>query len=263
MAMWQFGIDVDMRPLPSFSTKHSVPLLAAAKLTPETPISAFLNFSLRTFRPMPINWSTSFASASSPNCRLNSSAIWSWFLWSAGMIMCDGFSFASWTINSPISDSVLSIPWSSKWWFSSISSLAIDLPLMTFVALFCCAIWRKVSLASFASNAQCTLMPFRVQLCSSCSNSVGNCCGRAWRTRVASSWWCSHCAVLLMDSDRLLCKKSIAPRRFSLSSWSSKASTMRWSKSVMIGPHQTVVWQSWQYADAEMGAYVFGHIRSS
>ena len=39
-----FGIEVDMRPLPSLVTRTSVPVSATRKLVPVTPISATMNF---------------------------------------------------------------------------------------------------------------------------------------------------------------------------------------------------------------------------
>ena len=41
MAMCRSGRVVHIRPLPSFSTKHSVPVSATAKFTPEMPTSAW------------------------------------------------------------------------------------------------------------------------------------------------------------------------------------------------------------------------------
>jgi hypothetical protein len=58
IAMCTSGTVVHMRPLPSFSTRHRVPVSATAKLTPESPTSAVMNFSRRTARPMPISSST-------------------------------------------------------------------------------------------------------------------------------------------------------------------------------------------------------------
>ncbi len=58
MAMWTFGTVVHRRPLPSFSTRHSVPVSATAKLTPERPMSASENFRRSTVRPIWISSST-------------------------------------------------------------------------------------------------------------------------------------------------------------------------------------------------------------
>jgi hypothetical protein len=44
MAIWTGGAVVHIRPLPSFSTRHRVPVSATAKLTPERPMSAIEEF---------------------------------------------------------------------------------------------------------------------------------------------------------------------------------------------------------------------------
>jgi hypothetical protein len=52
MAMCIGGTLVDKRPLPSFSTSQSVPVSAAAKLTPEMPISASAKARRNARRPV-------------------------------------------------------------------------------------------------------------------------------------------------------------------------------------------------------------------
>ncbi|MNT52113.1 hypothetical protein D3C72_1891210 [compost metagenome] len=59
MAMCTSGTDVVSRPLPSFSTSHRVPVSAAAKFTPDRPISASTNAWRRARRPVWIRLSTS------------------------------------------------------------------------------------------------------------------------------------------------------------------------------------------------------------
>ena len=51
-AWLEAGTVVLMRPLPSFSTSNKVPVSATAKLTPETPTSASMNFFRRIRRPI-------------------------------------------------------------------------------------------------------------------------------------------------------------------------------------------------------------------
>jgi hypothetical protein len=53
------GTVVDSRPLPSFSTSHSVPVSAAAKFTPDRPMSASANARRSARRPVWISASTS------------------------------------------------------------------------------------------------------------------------------------------------------------------------------------------------------------
>ena len=81
---------------------------------------------------------------------------------------------ASCTMNSPMSDSMQSTPCSARAWFSSISSLAIDLPLITRRA-FACAMPSTIAFASAAVSAQCTCTPASVSFVSSRSSSAGNC----------------------------------------------------------------------------------------
>ena len=127
--------------------------------------------------------------------------------------MCDGFSSASWTMYSPMSDSIAPMPAASAAWFSSISSLTIDLPLIINFAECCWQMPRMIALASSGVSAQCTWMPLRVRLVSSCSNSSGSLPRLYWRIcspsvrRVSSSSWEGNWVI------RLLIRKSIAPRK--------------------------------------------------
>ncbi|MNN36255.1 hypothetical protein D3C81_1501440 [compost metagenome] len=59
MAICTSGTVVERRPLPSFSTSHRVPVSAAAKLTPDRPISAPTNACRSARRPVWISASTS------------------------------------------------------------------------------------------------------------------------------------------------------------------------------------------------------------
>ncbi|MNT13549.1 hypothetical protein D3C72_1485230 [compost metagenome] len=59
MAICTSGTVVESRPLPSFSTSHSVPVSAAAKFTPDRPMSASTNACRNARRPVWISVSTS------------------------------------------------------------------------------------------------------------------------------------------------------------------------------------------------------------
>src|SRR6266542_1556557 len=130
-AMWTGGTCVDIRPLPSFSTRHSVPVSATAKLTPEIPASASKNFLRRTRRAIAVSSSTSSVYFASRIFLPKSLAICCLFLWIAGMMMCDGVSPSSWMMYSPRSDSSDSMPRSSRKSFKCISSETIDFPFTT------------------------------------------------------------------------------------------------------------------------------------
>ncbi len=211
-AMCTGGTVVDMRPLPSFSTSSRVPVSATAKLTPETPISASKNFCRRVRRPIWMSWSTSLV-YSTPSLSVNREATWPAFLWMAGMMMCDGFSLSSWTMYSPMSDSRLSMPWPSRKWFISISSLTMDLPLITCLACRAWAICSTIWLASSTVSAQCTLTPLRVRLASSSSSSSGSLDRARARIWLPISRRRSRSSASLKEAARLVISESIAVRK--------------------------------------------------
>jgi hypothetical protein len=70
--------------------------------------------------------------------------------------MCEEVSCASWLISSARSVSIAVIPCASSAVLSSISSVAMDLTLITSRAPWPRAIAATVALASAASRAQCT-----------------------------------------------------------------------------------------------------------
>jgi hypothetical protein len=130
------------------------------------------------------------------------------------MMMCDGFSPASWTMYSPMSDSSAPMPAASAAWFSSISSLTIDLPLTISLAACFLQMPRMISLASSGVSAQWTWMPFgsdwlRVELEQLrqlgqvvLADALAQACA-GFPVPPASGNWAA----------RLLIRKSIAPRK--------------------------------------------------
>ncbi len=129
------------------------------------------------------------------------------------MMMCEGFSPASWTMYSPMSDSSAPMPAASAAWFSSISSLTIDLPLTISRAECFLQMPRMIALASSGVSAQWTLMPFLVRLSSRRTSSSGSLARLYWRMcsprvrRLSSSSGSGNWAA------RLVVRKSIAPRK--------------------------------------------------
>ena len=81
------------------------------------------------------------------------------FLWIAGTRMWLGLSSPSWTMSSARSVSCAAMPAASSASFSPISWVAIDLTLTTSEAPVACTSRVTISLASFASRAQCTVPP--------------------------------------------------------------------------------------------------------
>ena len=170
------GSVVHMRPLPSDSTTATVPVSAIPKFAPEIAIGTDRNFSRRCrraasaipFASHPRSWPWAIV-------RSNRRRISARFLWIAGTRMCDERSPASWMINSARSVSIAEIPSASSALLSSISSVAIDLTLMTSRAPWPCAIPATIAFASAPSRAQWTMPPARVTDASSrssCSGSV-------------------------------------------------------------------------------------------
>ena len=104
----------------------------------------------------------------------NSSAISKRSLCTAGAMMWDGPSPASWMISSPRSVSTGSIPASAKCSLSPISSETMDLPLSRAVAPADRSRSSTIRLASAPVSAQWTWMPFSVQRVSSAVSSSGN-----------------------------------------------------------------------------------------
>ena len=140
-------------------------------------------------------------------------AISSLVLWIAGMMMCDGFSPASWTMYSPMSDSSASMPAASAAWFSSISSLTIDLPLTISLAACFWQMPRMISLASSGVSAQWTWMPLRARFSSSCTSRSGSLPRLYWRMCSPSVRRLSSSSASGNWAARLVIRKSIAPRK--------------------------------------------------
>ena len=79
------------------------------------------------------------------------------------------------------------MPWLSRWAFSSISSVTMDLPLVTARAPRSRRIAVTMSRASAASRAQCTCPPFAWTLASNCSSSSSRCESACARIERAAS----------------------------------------------------------------------------
>ena len=81
------GTVVHIRPFPSDSTTHTVPVSATAKFAPETPTFAFRNFSRRCWRAASVRAAGSSGRSSTSSSRRKSSRISARFLWIAGTNM--------------------------------------------------------------------------------------------------------------------------------------------------------------------------------
>ncbi|MDR6358532.1 hypothetical protein Q3H58_005203 [Pseudomonas psychrotolerans] len=138
----------------------------------------------------------------------------------AGMMMCDGFSPASWMMYSPMSDSRQSIPWAPRTWFMSISSLTMDLPLISSLASWRSAICWTMALASAVVSAQCTWTPLRVRFASRRSSNSGSLDSARARMRLPSSRSRSRSSASLMLARRLAISESMAVRKLRRN-WSS------------------------------------------
>ena len=151
------GSVVHMRPLPSDSTTATVPVSAIPKFAPDTATFTDRNLSRRWRRA-----ASAIPVASHPRSspcaivRSNRRLISARFLWMAGTRMCDERSPASWMISSARSVSIASMPSAFNALLSSISSVAIDLTLISSRAPWPFAMPATIALASAPSRAQCT-----------------------------------------------------------------------------------------------------------
>ena len=84
-----------MRPLPSDSTTHTVPLSATAKFAPLIATGTLRNLRRRCWRAAFANSFGLSDKLSMPSVRVNSSRISARFLWMAGTRICDEVSPAS------------------------------------------------------------------------------------------------------------------------------------------------------------------------
>ena len=127
------GSVTHIRPLPSDSTTHSVPVSAIAKLAPLIPTFADRNWRRRCSRAASASADGESVSpgSTSPISRRKMSRISARFRWMAGTRMCDGRSWPSWTISSARSVSTAAMPSAASASLRPISSVAIDLTLMT------------------------------------------------------------------------------------------------------------------------------------
>ena len=172
-AMCTGGSVVVKSALPSFVTRTIVPVSAIAMFAPEMPTVASMNFWRKDSRAC--FWIASTV-GSVPNTLAASSLV----RCMAGAIRCEGCVCVSCTIRSPRSVSTTSMPRLSRCGLSSISSLAIDLLLVTTMRLpagTCAAalkqIWAMISRASCASFAMCTSPPTAPSRSANCSRSSG------------------------------------------------------------------------------------------
>src|SRR5712691_3246886 len=169
--------------LPSLVTSMMVPVSAIARLAPLMPTEALMNFCRRDSRACACIASTV---ASVPNTRAASSLV----RWIAGAMRWEGCVCVSCTIRSPRSVSTTSIPSDSRYGLSSISSLAIDLTLVTMGR--CCPpaafqqICPMMSRACAASRAKWTLPPTASRRSVNCCTSSGNRWRLARRRRLSS-----------------------------------------------------------------------------
>src|SRR5438445_1385580 len=142
--------------LPSLVTSMIVPVSAIARLAPLMPTAALMNFCRKDSRACA--WIASTV-ASVPSTGAAASLV----RWIAGAMRWDGCVCVSCTIRTPRSVSTTSMPSDSRYGLSSISSLAIDLTLVTIGR--CCPpaafqqIWPMMSRACAASLAKWTLPP--------------------------------------------------------------------------------------------------------
>src|SRR6266852_1556369 len=169
--------------LPSLVTNMMVPVSAIARLAPLMPTEALMNFCRKDSRACA--WIASTV-ASVPNTRAASSLV----RWIAGAMRWEGCVCVSCTIRSPRSVSTTSIPSDSRYGLSSISSLAIDLTLVTMGR--CCPpaafqqICPMMSRACAASRAKWTLPPTASRRSVNCCTSSGNRWRLARRRRLSS-----------------------------------------------------------------------------
>ncbi|OQC18287.1 MAG: hypothetical protein BWX71_02857 [Deltaproteobacteria bacterium ADurb.Bin072] len=125
------GDDFVMRMLPSFSTLITVPVAATAMLTPTMPMSRCLNFSRRYTRTaLPSSMGFVVVSLMMPFSR-NVFEISSGGTLMAGPTIWKGGRDSSWVMTSPRSVSKASTPFLMRWSLRPISSVIMDLPLVT------------------------------------------------------------------------------------------------------------------------------------
>ena len=168
------GSVVHIRPLPSDSTTQTVPVSAIPKLAPLTAMGVDRNFSRRCRRA-----ASARAAGSSESVRpaaivaSKTRRISARLRWIAGTRMCDDQSPASWLMSSARSVSTAAIPSAARASLRPISSVAIDLTLMTSETPWSRAMPATIALASTASRAQCTSPPAWTTDSSSRSSSSG------------------------------------------------------------------------------------------
>ena len=151
-AMCTCGKVVTMRPLPSLVTRHNIPFSAIPKFTPEIPTSACRNVSRSTLRAAAVSAEISSVYGK-PNFSWKISATSPRLRCTAGVIMWEGGSPRSWTMNSPRSVSTTSKPAFSKAWLRRISSLTIDFDLAINFAERCLVISSTIWTAWSALDA--------------------------------------------------------------------------------------------------------------
>ena len=156
--MWTGGRVVARRTLPSLLTMTRVPDSATARFAPEIPMSAWMKY-LRISSLAIRTISRASAGTVRPRRRLRTSAIFSLVRWSAGAVIWEGLSPASWMIHSPRSVSTTWRPSFSRALFRPTSSLTMDFDLTMSRAFFSRAIRRIVSIASWGTEALCTRAP--------------------------------------------------------------------------------------------------------
>ena len=142
-------------PLPSLVTITDEPVSAINRLAPVMPTSAARNFSRSSARASATRYSarSSLRSRGRRSClRRNSSSIVSLVRWMTGAMIWLGRSPLSWTIYSPRSVSTTAILASLRCSLRPISSLTIDLPLVTSLAPACSQSLSTMARASAASR---------------------------------------------------------------------------------------------------------------
>src|SRR5438445_1264197 len=186
-AMCTGGSVVVRSALPSLVTSTMVPVSAMAMFAPEMPTVASMNF----WRSVSRAWSWIASTvASVPNTAAASSFV----RWIAGAMRCDGRVCVSCTMRSPRSVSTTSIPRPSRYALSSISSVAIDLLLVTTMRFPAGSplpafqhSWPMMSRASAALAARCTTPPTAARRWVNCSSSSGRRSRLALRRRLRSA----------------------------------------------------------------------------
>src|SRR5438309_4284225 len=183
-AMWTGGSVVVRSALTSLVTSTMVPVSAMAMFAPEMPTVASMNFLRSDARAW--LWIASTV-GSVPNTRAASSLV----RWMAGAMMWEGCVWVSCTMRSPRSVSTTSIPSDSRYGLSSISSLAIDLTLVTTGWRWPPAVFQQIrpmmSRAAAASLAKWTFPPTASSRSVNCSINSGKRVRFAWRRALRSA----------------------------------------------------------------------------